>query len=166
MTVDPTEFDVAALYAAMDAQRAERGMTWAQVSKEMRGVAVSTITGMTAKGSVEGDGVLRMLCWLNRPPEAFVPALVGSFDSRQCALPPLNPSEKLRFDTPKLYAALDAERVERGMTWQQVAREVGGFSAAMLTRMAKEGRVGFPRVMRLMRWLGRPTVEFTRLTTW
>lgn len=166
MTTDPTEFDVGALYAAMDAQRAERGMTWAQVSKAMGGVAPSTITGMTAKGSVEGDGVLRMLCWLNRPPEAFVPALAASVDLRRCALPPLNPSEELRFDTPKLYAALDAERVDRRMTWQQVASEIGGFSAGMLTRMAREGRVGFPRVMRLMRWLGRSAVEFTRVTNW
>ena len=159
------EFDVDALYDALDAQRQHRGLSWAQVSVEMGGVATSTITGMRSKGSVEGDGVLRMLCWLQRTPESFVPDLAGA-PIREWRLPDLQPGEKLRFDTPKMHAALDAERSRRGLTWDQVAAEIGGFSPAMLKRLAKEGRVGFPRVMRLVRWLERPAADFTRVTDW
>jgi hypothetical protein len=54
------------------------------------------------------------------------------------------------FDVRALFLALDAQRRERGMNWQQVARG---------------GRLGFPSVMKIVGWLGRPTREFTRVTT-
>jgi hypothetical protein len=76
-------------------------------------------------------------------------------------LPPVRPDQILRFDAKGIYAALESRRVERGMTWAEVAGEIGGVSAAGLTRLAKGGRVGFPGVMRIARWLGRPAASFT-----
>ena len=61
------------------------------------------------------------------------------------------------------HSALNAERQERGITWKQVAEELGrGFAANMLTHMSKGGRVGFPGVMRIVGWLGQPAANFTR----
>jgi transcriptional regulator with XRE-family HTH domain len=64
-------FDVKALYAALDAQRAARGMTWTQVAAET-GVASTTITRTRAGGRLEVDGMLAMVRWLDVPVETFV----------------------------------------------------------------------------------------------
>jgi hypothetical protein len=164
------DFDIAALYAALDAQRQARGMSWQQVVREInalfahtpaRPISPSTVTGMRSAGTIEGDGVLQMLRWLERTPESFVPGHPEAA-MEAAKLPDVGPYRILRFDTRKLYAALDTQRTERGMTWKQVASEIGGFSAASLTRLAKGGRTGFPQVMRMTRWLGRPAACFTR----
>ena len=78
------------------------------------------------------------------------------------AMPPVVRHQILRFDTRKLFAALDARRSERSMTWARVAEEVGGVSAASLTRLSKGGRTFFPDVVRITAWLGRPVSDFTR----
>jgi hypothetical protein len=36
----------------------------------------------------------------------------------------------------------------------------------MLTRMSRGGRVGFPLVTRLVRWLDQPAVSFTYVARW
>jgi hypothetical protein len=71
----------------------------------------------------------------------------------------------LRFDTQKLHAAVNAQRVARGLTWQHVANEIG-LGQTTLTHLSKGGRTGFPHVMRITRWLGRPAAEFTRAAPW
>jgi len=48
----------------------------------------------------------------------------------------------------------------------QTTEAVGGFTPAMLTNLASGPRIGFPRVMRLVRWLGQPAVSFTRVAQW
>jgi hypothetical protein len=64
------DFDVAALYAALDARRVERRLSWQQVAREISGVPErmpagkvnsSTLTRLRERGAVEGDGVLQML---------------------------------------------------------------------------------------------------------
>ena len=77
-------------------------------------------------------------------------------------LPDLPSGQVLRFDTRKLHAALAARRMGRGLTWQQVANEIGGMSATSLTHLKKGGRTGFPFVTRMARWLGQPVAHFTR----
>ena len=68
----------------------------------------------------------------------------------------------LRFDTYALYKALQQERLRRGLTWQQVAKELPGFTVSMLTNLATEPLIGFPRVMFLTQWLGRPAADFVK----
>jgi hypothetical protein len=68
----------------------------------------------------------------------------------------------LRFDTAALHAALDAKRRERGQTWREVASELPGFTPNMLTNLASGPLIGFPRVMTLTQWLGRPAADFVR----
>jgi hypothetical protein len=49
------------------------------------------------------------------------------------------------------------------MTWQQVAKEIGDLDAATLTRLSKGGRISFPGVMRILRWLGSTVASYTRV---
>jgi hypothetical protein len=159
------------LYNAIDEQRTARGLTWRETMQQINvktgresihPISASTVTSLPTKAVAEGDGVLQMLRWLNRMPESFIPGYTA--DSDTLKLPPMPSDKVLRFDTVRLHAALNAQRIERGVTWQQVAREVGGTSAAGLTHLKKGGRTGFPIVMRLCRWLGRPALDFTRLS--
>ncbi len=78
-------------------------------------------------------------------------------------LPEPGPSRILRFDTRAMHAALDTERMKRGMTWKQVAEELPGFTVAMLTNLATGPLIGFPRVMMIPQWLGRPAASFVRV---
>jgi hypothetical protein len=82
------EFDVGALYSALDAQRRSRAISWQQVAREMSGnveivpgvriLSPSTMTGMRERGAIEGDGVLGMLRWLRRTPESFLAGRHGN----------------------------------------------------------------------------------------
>jgi hypothetical protein len=166
------DFDVDALFAAMDEKRRAGGLSWQAVAREVnrpfetttsRPIAASTITGMRSRRAIEGDSVLQQLRWLNRTPDSFVPGGTGVAET-DCALPFVPPNKILRFDGTAISAALEAQRRERGLTWVQVAKEIGGFQPAALTRFAKRGRTGFPDVMRITRWLRRPLASFTRIT--
>ena len=64
-------FDAKALYRALDAQRATRGMTWTAVSREI-GVSPATITRTREGGRLEVDGMLAMVAWLGVTVESFV----------------------------------------------------------------------------------------------
>jgi transcriptional regulator with XRE-family HTH domain len=153
-------FDVRALFSSLDTQRKQRGMSWQEVAREV-GVSPSTLVGMPMRRFLEGDGVLQMLSWLGRSPESFVPGHLPT--EADGAWPQVERGRGLRFDARALHAALNARRVERGMTWRQVAQEIGGIQAASLTRIARGGRLGFPSVMKIVGWLGRPAGEFTRV---
>lgn len=164
-----TDFDVAALYAALDAERQARGLSWPQLAREISGlfsgslaapISPSTLTGLRNRGHVEGDGVLQMLLWLKSTPESFIPGRQAS-PAEAFSLPRVGPDRILRFDAVAIHAALDARRAARGLTWAQVAAEIGGFNAAGLTRLANGGRVGFPGVMRIARWLECPAASLT-----
>jgi hypothetical protein len=168
------DFDIAALYDALDAQRMARGLSWQAAVGEInsgfagtpaRPVSASTVTGMRGRANIEGDGVLQMLLWLGRTPESFVPGNAGAVGD-PFVLPGVDARHILRFDAKAIHAALDAQRSERGMTWAQVADEIGGVQPAGLTRLAAGGRVAFPHVMRVFRWLDRPAASFTRASEW
>jgi hypothetical protein len=154
----PGTFDVAALYAALDETRRARDLTWTAAAREI-GVSPSTLTGLRGRTSVEGDGVLQMLRWLERAPEAFT---VGSHASRGGTLPSVGPGEVLRFDAAAIYRALDAQRDARQWTWPKLAAAIGGVSPSMLTHLANGGRVSMPSIVRIIGWLGRPVADFTR----
>ena len=69
----------------------------------------------------------------------------------------------IRFDTRALFKALDAQRRERGQSWQEVARELG-LSAATLTRTEHGGRLEVDGMLAMVSWLGRTVESFTRQT--
>ena len=67
----------------------------------------------------------------------------------------------VRFDSKAHYAALDAQRARRRMTWRQVAVETG-VSAATITRTRSGGRLEVDGMLAMVRWLGVPVETFVR----
>jgi len=65
------------------------------------------------------------------------------------------------FDVTALHAAIDARRRYRGLTWRQVAGELG-IAASTLTRMARGGRTEADGVVTMLDWLGLPAETFLR----
>jgi hypothetical protein len=163
------DFDMGALYAALDEQRRARGLTWAGATREinrpdarpvLHPISASSVTGTRHGRGGEGNIVLALLLWLDRTPESFVPDHPAPVTPDTVLRPP--PADKwLRWDVPALHAALDHRRRERGLTWKQVADEISGFTPAMLTGLVRGRHVTFPRVMRLVAWADRPAASFT-----
>ena len=65
-------FDLQALFAAVDAERDRRALSWAALSREI-GVAASTIRRFSCAVDAEADGVLATLQWLGAVPEEYMP---------------------------------------------------------------------------------------------
>jgi len=76
------------------------------------------------------------------------------------AVTPIPNDNSWRFDARALYAALDAQRRARGMSWQQVAIEAG-VGATTLTRTKHGGRLEVDGTLAMVRWLGRTIESFT-----
>ena len=155
----PQDFDLRALYTALDARRVANGISWTALATEL-GVGAATLRGLGVRRVAEGDGVLRALAWLGRSAESFVPDRAGE-DAP--AWSPAGAARALRFDARALYAALEADRAARGLTWRAVAAASGAGSAAALRRLRAGGRVTFPEVMRVLAWLGAPAEQFVRV---
>jgi len=47
----------------------------------------------------------------------------------------------MRFDARVLYEAMDEQRRVRGLSWREVAQEIGGISPSTLTRTKLGGRM-------------------------
>ena len=160
------DFDIERLYTALDHKRESLGLSWSGVAKEIKDryakVASSTIKGIREKQSVEGDGGLQMLLWLGRSPESFMPGLKAS-RRHQLSQPR---KSILRFDTQHTYRLLEAKRLEQGLTWNEVAEQVGGCSPNVLRHFKKGGRTSFPGIMRIARWLAVPAKDLTKESPW
>jgi transcriptional regulator with XRE-family HTH domain len=158
------QFDPQALLDAVDEQRRQRGLTWAELSREL-GISASTIRNMPKrKWGIELDGVIGLCRWLGKTVESFAggdggPAPPNGVISRS--------GQPVRFDTAALHAALNDERVQRGMTWDQVAAEVwplGPWGAEQLERMEKGGRSDVYNALAICEWLGMTIQSFQRET--
>jgi transcriptional regulator with XRE-family HTH domain len=66
---------------------------------------------------------------------------------------------KDQFDNRGFFAALDAQRATRRMTWKQVAEE-SGVAASTLTRMAQGKRPDVDGLTALVRWSGLKAERF------
>jgi hypothetical protein len=171
------DFDVDALYDALNAQRLQRGLGWSQVMRQindtyrdvdLRPVAVSTITAMREKKSLNGDGVLQMLIWLDRTPESFVPGHPSPNDAANRLVPPGRTDRILRFRPAAAFWAMDERRARRGLTWSEVAAEAG----VPLTKARRDnlrggiGLLSFPSVVRIAKWLDVPIASLTIEREW
>lgn len=170
MVTSIRDFDVRALYAALDSERRSRSLSWSGLTREVNAqfrevpchpIATSTITSLKDKREVSGNAALQMLAWLDRTPESFLPGGTTNRADPREALPRLGPDRILRFDTPAIHRRMDAVRVQRDLTWKQVAEEIGGMNAAQLTRFGKGSLIGIVGVGRIAQWLGRPVASFT-----
>jgi len=76
-------------------------------------------------------------------------------------VPSPDSTETRRFDARAVYRALDQRRRSLAMSWTDVAREIGGCTPAMLTRLAKGGRMEVRLVVTVSAWLGIAAESFT-----
>jgi transcriptional regulator with XRE-family HTH domain len=67
---------------------------------------------------------------------------------------------RTRIDVPALYGALDGARRSRGLSWRQLAAEVG-CSPSTMTRLANGHRPDVDAFVALTRWLKMPAEQFT-----
>ncbi len=70
-------------------------------------------------------------------------------------MPPTNG----RVNVAALYAALDAEKEARRLSWRQLARDVD-LSPSTFTRLANGNRPDVDAFAALVRWLGQPAEQF------
>jgi len=66
-----------------------------------------------------------------------------------------------RFDAAALYRALEERRAQRGLTWEQIARDTG-VSKTTISRTREGGRMEVDGMLALVRWLGVPVETFVR----
>lgn len=65
----------------------------------------------------------------------------------------LKKKEPVQFDVDALHAALDGERIARGLTWKDVSAECG-VSASTLTRLSQGKRPDVDSLTALTHWIG------------
>lgn len=178
--VRPGDFDAPALFEAMDARRTSRGMSWKDVMLEMNSMAhvlnanleqagvsnhpivLSTVTNMAKRKDTTCQHGAAMLRWLGASPEQFMPG--AGERSRQ--LPKMGPDKRPRWDLPALAAALDKERGERGLTWQELAKQIP-CGVSQVTGLKKvRYAISMVLAMRIMRWLDRPAADFIKPAEW
>src|SRR5262245_51281471 len=156
------KFDPQALLDAVDAQRRERGMTWAELSREVF-ISTSTIRNMPKrKWGIDLDGVIGLAGWLGRTVESFAGGDGGPSPTSSSYA---TTRRFLRFDTAALYRAVNQERERRYATWDQVASEVwpaGPWGVAQLKHLAKGGRADVYSALAICQWLGRRISDFQR----
>lgn len=176
MSALPT-FDFGSFVDAFDRERQRRNLDWyafagdlwqqSAVLNERRPddhpLCGGAVSRLRTRGEISCQYALFMLRWLGRPPEDF---LVGPVvDVGDTRLPPADEGHRLRWDLPRLHADLAAERLERGLTWSALARDLD-CSPSRLTnlRTAKQADLGL--VMRITQWLGRPAARFVGAVDW
>lgn len=71
MPPSPARINVRALYAALDAQREARGMSWRQLAKD-RGLSPSTFTRLANGHRPDVDAFAVLVGWLLQPAERFI----------------------------------------------------------------------------------------------
>ena len=69
-----------------------------------------------------------------------------------------------RFNSKTLYDALDELRIPRGLTWREVADQIG-VSVTTLTRLKNGGRMEVDGMLAMVGWLNVPVETFVRETS-
>lgn len=80
------KFDQSAFYAALDATRRQRGLTWKQVSEES-GVSASTLARMSRGRGPDASGLAALVSWAELKLDDFVNKnnRIGGFEGNTIA---------------------------------------------------------------------------------
>jgi plasmid maintenance system antidote protein VapI len=65
-----------------------------------------------------------------------------------------------------LYAAMDEQRCERGLTWSALADILGCSSNQLTALRTAKFATGMDLAMRIVQWLDRPAVDFVYRSRW
>jgi hypothetical protein len=153
----PGDFDVIALWEAVDAQRGSRGMSWGQVTRVLGWMSQSTIERMGQRGTATCNHVLPMIQWVGRTPESFTVDPKGAVHE---PLPDPHGPWRWWWAHHDLASAVDARRQHRGITWKQVAEDMGVEVAAVqrLTKVKYGPAIGLAMIA--ARWVQRSATSF------
>jgi hypothetical protein len=178
------EFDGLALFAALDSQREQRGLSWSKVARQIwemsaelnarRGdhpISPATLVGVGKRADTSCQHALFMLRWLDRSPESF---LTGSTTVAARALPAAGPDHRLRwnlhqsprFPAPGLYEAMNARRDNEGLSWPELARHLRCSPNQLSGLRTARYAVRMTLAMRISQWLQRPAADFIYVADW
>jgi hypothetical protein len=174
--VDLPVFDCDALFAALDGGRRDRGLGWYELADEMwqqssdlnaaradHPLCGGAVSRLQQRGATSCQYALFMLRWLRRAPEDF---LTGSVvDVGDVRLPLAGTDSRLRWNLTELYTALNTRRRERGLTWAELARDLG-CTPNRLTNLRTARLADMDLAMRVTQWLGRPAAAFIHPAQW
>jgi hypothetical protein len=170
-------FDVAALYAALDAQRTELGLSWRQVADQLweqsaelndrrhdHPISPSTLTAMAGQPRATCQHALFMLRWLDRTPESFLEG--GVEDRPEFALPRAGSDRRLRWNLKLLYQTMDDKRRAEGMTWPALAAVLGCTPSQLSGLRTARFATGISLAMKIAQWTGQPAAHFVYAARW
>jgi hypothetical protein len=170
------DFDVRAMFDAMDAERVKRGLSWPQVARALwdqspvlnqrrqdHPISPATLTGIGKRGDCTCQHALFVLRWLERSPESFVP---GSAANHPAVLPAAGDDRRLRWRLKEVFQALDARRRERDLTWRALARELRCTEHQLTGIRTARYALGMKLMMRIVLWLERPSSDFIYAAPW
>jgi hypothetical protein len=171
------DFDIVALFDALDSQRRNCALSWQGVAQALwkqsavlnarrddHPISASTLTGMAKRRDTSCQHALFMLRWLGRTPESFIPG--STAHAKRTALPFVGPDQRLRWDLQRLYDALDSQRRERGLTWPQLAHELQCSRSQLSGIKRARFAISMRLAMRILTWLDRPAREFIHAANW
>ena len=171
------DFDVGALFEALNRQRLERALSWRQVAEAVwaqsselndrrrdHPIAVATITGMRRRNNISCQHALFVLRWIGCSPEEFIADPVAG--SAGIGLPAAGPDRRLRWNLVDLYDAMNARRQEEHLTWQSLADLLGCTQSQLTGIKTAHFAIGMRLAMRITQWLARPAAEFTYAAQW
>ncbi len=171
------DFDVRAMFDAMDTERRRRDLSWRDVAKEMwaqsdvlnarrvdHPISPSTLSGIAARGNCSCQHALFVLRWLGRAPEHFVvPSRPAARDE---ALPLAGADRRLRWNLEALYDALEQRREEHALSWRAVARQVHCSESQLRGLRTVRYAIAMRLAMRIVTWLDRPAAAFIFPEEW
>jgi hypothetical protein len=169
-------FDGGALIAALDEQRAARGLDWTGLADELwqqssnlnaqladHSVCPGALVRTAKRQTMSCQYALIILRWIGRAPEDFLSGPV--VDVGDVRLPAAGADRRLRWNLNQLHTALNAQRRDRGLTWAGLADELG-CTTSRLTNLRTARLADMELAMRITQWLERPAAQFVELAAW
>jgi hypothetical protein len=170
-------FDAGALYLALDARRAELGLSWKGVADQIwelsfelndrrrdHPISPSTLIGIAKTSRTSCQHALFMLRWLGRSPESFLRD--ANAEDLRFALPEAGPDRRLRWALKLLYASMDEKRRQEGLTWPALAGILECSPNQLTGLRTAKFATGMDLSMRIVQWLGRPAADFVYPARW
>jgi hypothetical protein len=173
----PSGFDTQAFFAAVDARRHERQLSWPALATALweqsrllndrrkdHPIAPATIKRLAQRRELSCQHALFVLRWLDIPPETFIaepePGTAG------VPLPSADQGHRLRWNLRKLYSALNTARTARGATWQEAASRLQCTPHQLTGLGTAKFATGMKLAMRITQALRRPAADFIYPAEW
>jgi len=161
---DYSDFDVASLFKALEAKRTAEGLTEQQMMDAINRVnnqlhlvpmSLATVKNMLRRNDTTCQHALHLLRWLGRTPESFLKG--RAWDD---APVPFTDKGRFYWSMRLLASAVNAEKSHQGLSWQQVARELGCSQNQVSGLHRRTYGISIHLAMRITQWLGRSSTEF------